>query len=267
MLNRTPMFAEEWFSRFIRGQKSPDRFSELKVGLILRTLERLRLRISERFPDSGLSQVCGELCQVGASIEQMLRRLQRPIWWVRIIVYLIIGVILALTIFAVKLSFDLASNELGGLMELLQGIESAINEIIFLAVAIFFLGTLESRLKRYVALRALHRLRSIAHVVDMHQLTKDPAYVLKGTQPTASSPERSMTPQQLTRYLDYCTELLSIVSKLAALHAQHVNDPVVLNAVNDVETLADGLAGKIWQKIMIIDFSSVAQEEQEKIEG
>lgn len=255
MLNRTPMFAEEWFSRFIRGQKSPDRFTELKADLILHTLDRLRRRISERFPDSGLSQVCAELCQVGASIEQMIQRLQRPIWVVRVIVYLLIIAIIAIAVFAAKLSIEIAGSETSGFMEVLQGIESAINEIIFLAIAIFFLGTLESRLKRYVVLRALHRLRSIAHVVDMHQLTKDPAYILKDATPTASSPERGMTPQQLTRYLDYCTELLAIVSKLAALHAQHVNDPVVLNAVNDVESLAHGLAGKIWQKIMILDMS------------
>jgi len=253
MLHRSPMLAEEWFSRFIRKQKSPDRFSELKSYFILKTLERLNRRIRERFPDSGLSQVCAELCDVGASVEQMIRRLRRPIWIVRIFVLAVIIGIIVLAVYAINLSLELASIEMGGLMELLQGIESAINEIIFLALAIFFLGTLESRLKRYVALRALHRLRSIAHVVDMHQLTKDPAYILQGTEPTASSPERTMTPHQLTRYLDYCTEMLSIVSKLAALRAQHVNDPVVLNAVNDVETLAHGLAGKIWQKIMIID--------------
>jgi hypothetical protein len=64
-----------------------------------------------------------------------------------------------------------------------------------------------------------------------------------------------MTPYQLTRYLDYCSELLSIVSKLAALHAQYLNDPVILAAVNDVETLAHGLSGKIWQKIMILDIA------------
>ena len=42
-----------------------------------------------------------------------------------------------------------------------------------------FLFSLEGRLKRRTALRMLHRLRSIAHVVDMHQLTKDPENVLR----------------------------------------------------------------------------------------
>lgn len=57
----------------------------------------------------------------------------------------------------------------------------------------------------------------------------------------------------MSRYLDYCAEQLSLSSKLAALHLQYVNDPVVLDAVSDIEVLASNLANKIWQKIMIVD--------------
>ena len=62
-----------------------------------------------------------------------------------------------------------------------------------------------------------------------------------------------LTPFELTRYLDYCSEMLALLSKLAALHTQHFNDPVTLEAVNDVENLTQGLARTIWQKIMILD--------------
>jgi len=62
-----------------------------------------------------------------------------------------------------------------------------------------------------------------------------------------------MTRFELSRYLDYCTELLSLTSKVASLYVQDVQDPVVLDAVNDVENLATGLSAKIWQKIMILD--------------
>jgi hypothetical protein len=55
-------------------------------------------------------------------------------------------------------------------------------------VAIYFLLTVESRVKRRTALRALHELRSIAHVIDMHQLTKDPEQLLSPAMSTASSP-------------------------------------------------------------------------------
>jgi hypothetical protein len=70
---------------------------------------------------------------------------------------------------------------------------------------------------------------------------------------TASSPQRTMSAYELSRYLDYCSEMLSLLSKLAALHAQKENDNLVLDAVNDVETLANGLSSKIWQKLSMLD--------------
>ena len=74
--------------------------------------------------------------------------------------------------------------------------------------------------------------------------------------PTDSSPERKLTRFELGRYLSYCSELFSLSSKAAALYAQYLNDPVVLAAVNDIETLAAGLSNKVWQKIMILDIAA-----------
>ena len=76
---------------------------------------------------------------------------------------------------------------------------------------------------------------------------------------TESSPGRGLTRFELVRYLDYCSEMLSLTSKLAALHVQSLRDPVVLSAVNDIETLAAHLSGKIWQKIMILDLAVARQ--------
>ena len=99
------------------------------------------------------------------------------------------------------------------------------------------------------ALRALHELRSIAHVIDMHQLTKDPAALSRDFIMTESSPLRSMTAAELKRYLDYCSEMLSLVAKLAAIYAQSSPDAVVINAVNDIEQLA----GAARRRVQIID--------------
>lgn len=41
--------------------------------------------------------------------------------------------------------------------------------------------------------------------------------------------------------------------KLSALLVQYLNDPVLLGAVDEIETLATGLQGKIWQKIQLLD--------------
>jgi hypothetical protein len=64
-----------------------------------------------------------------------------------------------------------------------------------------------------------------------------------------------MSPFELTRYLDYCSEMLSLTSKLAALYAQNLPDPVVIDAVNEIESLTTNLSQKIWQKITILDAS------------
>jgi len=57
----------------------------------------------------------------------------------------------------------------------------------------------------------------------------------------------------LGRYLDYCSEMLSLANKVAALFVQRMNDPQVLAAVDEVSGLTNGLSSKIWQKLTILD--------------
>jgi hypothetical protein len=59
-----------------------------------------------------------------------------------------------------------------------------------------------------------------------------------------------MTPFELNRYLDYCSEMLSLTGKIAATYIQHFEDADAVNAVSEVEQLTSNLSGKIWQKIM-----------------
>ena len=118
--------------------------------------------------------------------------------------------------------------------------------------ALLFAVTLEDRFKRRESLRDLHVFRSFAHVIDMHQLTKDPATLLGAGPDTASSPKRTMSKYELTRYLDYCSEMQSLTGKLAALYAQNVPDPVVIDAVKDIEDLTANFSRKVWQKISIL---------------
>jgi len=226
-------------------------YSELQPALIIATVQRLEQRVSERFPGSGLARVAAELHRTATQTQRTIAHLRRPIWPLRI--GAVVGVVLLVGFALWMVSLLLrASVDLSDLSEVLQGSEAALNDVIFLSVAVFFLVSIEQRVKRQRALHALHRLRSIVHIVDMHQLTKDPQHVLGGAD-TASSPARTLSRFELARYLDYCSELLSLSSKLAALHVQYLNDAVVLGAVNDIETLAASLSNKIWQKIMILD--------------
>lgn len=246
----------EWFSYYRAPLIENGRYTELRADKLLQTIEQLYRRISERFPESGLSQVCQEFCHVAARSEALAITLRRPIWPVRIVAVAAAALLLFVAAGAVLVLISQFSFNVNEIADMLQATEAAINELIFLGLALFFLTSLETRLKRDTALKALHRLRSIAHVVDMHQLTKDPASLLNASaRDTESSPARTLTRYELTRYLDYCSELLALVSKVSALFAQYMDDPVVLNAVKDLEALTQGLSGKIWQKIMILDLA------------
>ena len=67
------------------------------------------------------------------------------------------------------------------------------------------------------------------------------------------SPKREMTAFELNRYLDYCSELLSLLGKIAALYGKQLDDPVALAAVDNIEALTTGLSRKVWQKVMLIE--------------
>ena len=227
-------------------------YQSLDPGKIVVTAETLGRRVDERFPDSGLSKVVRELTEVTRQSEGLSLWLQRPNRWLRSGVALAIALIITLVIGAF-MSLDLNVSLFSSMSDFAQGLESVINDFIFLGLAIYFLATGEARLKRRKALAAIHVLRSMAHIIDMHQLTKDPEQFAQAVVPTPSSPKCSMTPFELARYLDYCSEALAILSKIAAVYVQHFNDLVTLSAVNDVEELTSGLSRKIWQKIMILD--------------
>jgi len=225
-------------------------YRRLNEKLLLRTLDVLSRRIEERFPDSGLGRVSRELGALGDEAVVNTAWLRRPLWWARVVAGAAVLAVLVMLAMAVAV---LPEFSMEGWSEFFQGTEALVQDIVFLGIATYFVLTLEWRLKRRRALAAIHALRSLAHIVDAHQLTKDPARLLTGRADTASSPVRTMTRDELGRYLDYCSELLSLNSKLAALYVQDLNDPVVLDAVSEVETLCGGLSAKIWQKITLLE--------------
>ena len=134
--------------------------------------------------------------------------------------------------------------------------EAVFNDLLLVGAAIFFIVSFESKHKRKRALKALHQLRVVAHVIDMHQLTKDPSTLSTTNQSTKNSPKRRLTRYELARYLDYCSEMTALVSKVAVLYAQSLPDDVIVKTVNEIETLCTGLSQKIWQKLVFLKNSN-----------
>ena len=221
-----------------------------EVQLFVKTSDSLvpalAKRIAERFPRSGLSEVAAELSQVTREALVRAEAIRQPNLALRAGL-VAVAVLAAAGLWWLFPSLDEQKTFLNKLYHLL---DAAKGGAIYLgAIALFFI-TLEVRLKRRKALQAVHELRALAHVIDMHQLTKDPTAF--GSPRTSSSPNRTMTPFQLLRYLGYCSELLSLASKVAALYADKIRDPAIVDAVGDIERLTAHLSQKIWQKIELI---------------
>ena len=227
-------------------------FRRLDPEKIVETIQALHARIEERFPGSGLGKVVGELLEVAQETVARTGWIQQPHLPLRFaagaLTVLIIAVMLGVCL-------NIRKFQLDDFVNTMQGLDSAIGSVVFIGAAILFFVSWENRIKRNRALKAIHELRALAHIIDMHQLTKDPeTYFGKSRQHhTTIILKRSMTPFELNRYLDYCSDALACISKIAALYVQGFQDPVLLDAVDDVEDLTAGFSRKIWQKITILE--------------
>ena len=228
-----------------------DGYTVLDPDKIVITIEALERRIGERFPESGLRVVCRQLLAVGRQARRRTIEISRPITSVRFAAGALIAVGGAALLYGLFAAEE--SERKFTIWLFLEAMDWAISDLVYMGLGIIFLITLEGRIKRRKALQAIHELRSIAHIIDMHQLTKDPDQVLHPGHDTKSSPKRTLTATELPRYLDYCSEMLSLVGKIAALYVQRFDDSVALAAVNEVESVTTGLSRKIWQKVMIIE--------------
>jgi hypothetical protein len=238
-------------------------YSAIDSAKIIATIELLEGRIEERFPKSGLRQVCAHLLTVAENMKQRSEWIARPVGWLRLLTYticvlIVIGTIAAL--FTFGMNHDdldlLPKKNQKSITNFITVMEASINDVVLIGAAIFFLLTFETRYKRNRALKALHELRSVAHIIDMHQLTKDPHRISEGEYVYARgrmSPKMEMTSFELRRYLDYCSELLSLTGKIAAVYVQAFDDGVAIASASELEALTSGLSHKIWQKILILE--------------
>jgi len=227
-------------------------FRELDPAKIIETIARLRDRIRERFPSANLGNVADELLTVARAHAARSAAIRRPNRLLRAfsVLLLLAGVSsLVVLLESVRPRMDVEWR----VSDAVQTVEAGLSVLFFLGVIAVYLLTLDHRRKRARCLQAVHEIRAMAHIVDMHQLTKDPDIVLHGRRDTKTSPDRRLTRFELTRYLDYCSEMLSLMGKVAALYVQRFPDGQAMTAVDDVEDLTTSLSRKIWQKIMILE--------------
>ena len=148
-------------------------YERLEADAGVATARRLQARIQARFPDRNLGRVAGRLVDVASDVERAAAR-TAPIRVLRVAGLVLIVALVVLTAASlVAAVVELASTG-GTALSWLSGVETVVNDVVYVGIAVVFLWLLPTHLERSRILGELHRLRSLAHVIDMHQLTKDP---------------------------------------------------------------------------------------------
>ena len=167
-------------------------YRALDPDKVIDTIRRAAQRISERFPGAGLGGVCAELLTLARENSAGREGISGRNMPLRVGILVLLAAGAAGLAWIVSL-FYVFPRSAENVYTVLQGIEAAANLVVLMGAAVLFLIPIEERLKRRAALKALHELRSIVHVIDMHQLTKDPSAVVSVGGKTASSPARTLT--------------------------------------------------------------------------
>lgn len=218
-------------------------YRHLRADKLIETADRLAARVVFEFPEAGLGEVAQTVAEVVRHAVERAEAIRRPNWWLRGGLACLGLAVLALAAVGVTVALRDQERFADRFMDLLR---TASGAAVGLSAVVVFLVTLETRLKRSRAVAAILELRSLAHIIDMHQLSKDP-------DAPAGPAGAKYTRAELLRYLRYCTELLALVSKIGQLYVEDFSDGTTLAAVDGCEDLATGLSQKIWQKIMILE--------------
>jgi len=190
------------------------KYRRLDSQKIVETVQTLQRRIEGRFPGSGLGRIAAELLSVAQETIARIHWIQKPHLLLRcaaaILSAAIIALLAGLLIHIRQFQFDDYANSI-------QALEASISSVVFIGAAILFFVSWENRIKRRRALKAIHELRAMAHIVDMHQLTKDPESCYGPGLAAASTQKRPMTPYDETRYMESLKKRGSI---FATLHVE-----------------------------------------------
>lgn len=229
-------------------RESHAQFRTIDPDKLILTVSKLADRVEDEFPASGLSAVANEVVVVAEGTVARVEEIEKPRIFLRVMVgILVVAALAGPFLFSVLLTFSEKVNNLG---DFLEATDAGLHLLLILTGGVIFLVGLENRLKRNQALEALAEFRSLAHLVDLHQINKDPG--LDRMVPPEPDERTVKSDEALANYLDFSGDLLSIIGKLAAFYAQSLRDRVVLDAVNEIETLSSSLSNKLWLKILVL---------------
>lgn len=216
--------------------------------------ERLEAKIRElatacrsRFPDRGLPDRLDDLADLSADAAALADRVKG-----RTPLDFLIPAVAMLGILAVAgligISFSFRMEVPTSVLDVVEPLDAAVNLGILLLTFGFLVYRIVAERRRGRLLAMVHRIRSLVHLFDMIQLTKN-------LEPAEDAP---LSIEDRVRYLDHCSQGASLASKCAALLIAHHPDPPLVVAVNEVESVCSGISQKIWAKIAVLRSASVS---------
>jgi len=127
-------------------------------SILSATIAQLSNRVKERFPDGNLIQACDELLRLSRDTKLRAEWIGSPIISLRIVATILISLI-AVALVSAFSQLNLSSGRLD-VVVFVYFLNAGMNNIVISAAVVFFLITIEARVKRRRSLLAIHELRS-----------------------------------------------------------------------------------------------------------
>ena len=218
-------FVKRWSSSSIDGYQ------------VTLAFENLQNQISKTFPESGLIHTLEDLTSASKEATAISEK-KSVVWKLSWPVAILIPTIVFVSV--LWLFFD-KNAPINGF----DDVDGVLN-LIFLCVMIgYLIRQAFKSVRRISAMKQLHKIRSLIHMLDMKQQNKK--YHNK-----CLTNKRPLTTSQNIMYLDDCSQALSLAGKIAALLIEGHNDTIVIATVNEIDSLCNGISAKIWQKISVL---------------
>ncbi len=218
--------------------------TKLRAEGILNAIENIKERIFNRFPSSSLNKIAIDLISTAKEIITESTKSDNKNIIIRFTSFAFCFCILSILIYFFRGLILKFPEDFTSFVTLL---EASLGASVFIGATILYLNSLEAKYKRKKAISIIHKLRVLSHVIDMHQVSKDPSNLIK-PKLNKEITHNYKTKDDLSKYYDYCSELLSMISKVAAYYIQNSDDHEVRESVDQIEILTTNLSRKIWQK-------------------
>ena len=227
----------------------PNAAHRLDPSRIIKTAENLAQRIGQALPGSNLHELAEELVRIARDTDRRVQQASQPIVAIRFASVSAIGASL-LGLWYLVNRIDVPW-EFKNITDLFEAADAGFNLLVVVAGALWFFITLESRLKRKKALEFIQELREFIHVIDTTQLYYTPElYNHEHANPSYA--------QRFDHtYLLLCSQMIALITNLAALYTRGAAGDSIMRAASEVEMFGAALTDKLYSKAEFVRESSL----------